>query len=330
MVMRSKFILSLLLLLVTLPGYGGRCPSYTVRGEYLYLLPCQAGMNYAIVGEQPSLTGNLRSVQHTFEWESAGRVELIAPLPCSCFDFSFQWTGLYASNTDSVTGPFILANAFFDVSADALVGGTDINGAFPTSTWDIDFTMFDLNLWYDLVCCRGVLLRTAFGVKGGWIKQKQSMTYINFFDFGAGSTASGFLVETNDFYGAGPHLGVEARAPLICGVNLAAEVDTALLIGKLQSPSHYTLEPTGSPNLDFRTHATVCNALPHLRMRLGLDRSMCTASCFTLDLSVGYEAQYFFNTFANANSLAGTTLATNVGYGNLLLQGFTLGCGVHF
>lgn len=327
--MRYTLIVGLILFSSVLQG--NLCSSAPrISGEYLYMLPCQAGLTYAFATEGDSLQDNPRLLDQTFDWESGGRVSAAMYVPCTCLELEGRWTGFFVGSTSVGSGQvFIAAPINFDNGV--LAGGEGFGGARPLSRWDMKFSMFDFHLRYTLLDCACVRFDIYAGAKGGWIKQTQHMEFIDFTDTDSGNQTTSIVDEQSNYYGAGPQLGLEVDYALFCGIELQTVFEAAVLAGKLFSPTRYFLsQPAGFGDSTFDADVASCHALPHLRFRLALERIVCECGCFACDMSLGYEAQYFFDAYFNANTLGGTILATNAGYANLLLQGFTVGFGVRF
>lgn len=318
--------LALFLLLTT--WCGASLPAW-VSAEYLYLLPCQAGMSYAIITDSASPSDNPQNLEQTFAWESGVRVSCGCALPCFGLDLVGRWMQLDADHRVSKDGSFVIVVSGA-LGAPMFAGTETVASGVPESQWKMDLDMFDLNIAYTLLqtCCwQGDVY---WGAKGGWIKQSQFMCYRDFsFSPVASTPVSETKLETNNFYGAGPQVGMALNYQLGCNIAARVAAEGAILFGRLISPTTYVTEFSGTTTT-IRTHAAGCQAIPAIRVQMGLDWETCLFSCCPLFLGVGYELQHFTNTFLNSNTLTVFSFVPTVGYADLLLHGLTVSAGICF
>lgn len=314
----------------------GASPAFSspleVHADYLYVLPCQSGLPYAFSTDIPFPFANPNVIEPTFGWESGVRVGLCYETPCAPLALCFECMGVWAKHTSSKTGPFVFALPLTGLINDgSIVGGTEVNGSAPLSKWNMELNMFDLTLKCAFVERRASLYG-YMGAKGGWIDQTQDMIYDNFLTTNAPIVVANALVSVrNHFYGAGPVAGLEARYAFCCPLTFSSSVEGALLVGKINSPIHYFVDqPTLPSSARFFSMSTDCQTMPAARIRLALEWDACAFSCCSVDVRVGYEAHMFFHTLTNQNAGFAQLTVTSAGHGSLLLQGFTVGCGVHF
>lgn len=334
--MVSRFKAFVMVVMLSAVGCAAECSPFSVGADYLFLLPCQAGMSYAMITESISTTANPRNVEHTFEWDSGVRVNLGYELPCFCLELEGRWMHLCNDNTVSKDGTIIFATPFLGIFDNPIVSGSGAGAlatGVPESQWKMELNMFDLDLKYALIHNQCVRFSAFFGAKGGWIEQEQMMRYLNFVNSASATDpANAIATEYNNFYGAGPLVGLELFYHVGCDVYLHAAVDGAMLFGQLQSPATYVGSVTGpgAATVDIRSHSSTCQTLPAASFQLGLSWESCFCGCYPFHLDVGYELQHYSHSFLNVNSLTGVLFVTNTGYGDLLLQGLKVGGGIRF
>lgn len=104
------------------------------------------------------------------------------------------------------------------------------------------------------------------------------------------STPGNTLTLTNLFHGVGPRMGVDTRYQLGGCFGLDAHVNTALMVGKVNT--------TAQNNL-FGVSASMNRIVPELDAKAGIDYTYPLPGCnkSVIAIELGYQTSNYFNTF---------------------------------
>lgn len=288
--------------------------------NYLYWNATQSNMTYAVIVDSTDTFANPSTVNQKTEWSSGFKLGAGYCLPC-CWDTHFLWTRLHNSVTGSTSEPVIVANQLLAPGTGFVIGGTGIGGP-ASSKWNLDFDMFDLDFGFTLCDNAMCSIHPFIGLKGGKINQNELIIYENFLDTGTQEILNASIDQVNNYWGVGPQAGFSSAYKLGCGFSLIGDFAIAALFGKHHSTATTHTEEEGVTN-----ESTFLNKrnklIPTFQLFIGLDWNTCLCDCYSVSLGVGYETQYFWNTWRVQNSTIQNFFITNAGFGDLMLNGLT-------
>ena len=181
-------------------------------------------------------------------------------------------------------------------------------------TWKLNFDAVDV--LYRCRCdCSSCLNWTPFaGVKFANIDQKFHTNFVQKTS-GTRSTLRGRIKE--EFFGFGPLFGIEGDWGFGCGFSLYGNISVAVLYGKFHEKSHQTEKFTDGINVDhLKKHIQACQ--PVVDAGFGVRWKTCVCNDKLLVVQLGLEQHRYFN----QNQFCG--------YGDLSLNGVSLGAGIEY
>lgn len=301
-----------------------------LTGDFLYWNALQPDMPFAL-GEKGS-TGtmdNFKVFTQDSQWGPGFRIGAGYGVT-ECVDLRANWTWYHNSAEFTAPGP-VLATQLITVGKS---GGPAVLavGDSASSTWDLHFDMLQLECGLCLLESPVLALHPYVGVKGGWIRQSQKVVYDNFVVDGIGSPISATVNLKGDAWGVGPLFGCDGAYSLGGGFHLVANLSTALLVGQLHSEAAVDALVKSPPVLFLQsTTQTTPHTLffPTVQCVLGLDWDVTLGPCLFC-CGVGYEAQFFWNTWRARDDGYQEFVATSVGLRDLIFQGVTVHLGISF
>lgn len=305
-------------------------PCYYLEVDYLLWRASQNSMTYALGADSdfdPGVTAppDTKDISQAFDWRSGFRLEAGYLFPCSGFDLSLSWTNFDSNFSQDAEAPFIIATETLGVTISNHVVGHDAR-----SNWRLHLDMIDLNLGYLLWDAGYFELRPYIGIKGGRIEQQQTIHYNNFIDEGnSNAVVNATIRKLGDFYGGGPKFGMSGSYFLWNGwflndLRLVGNIAGSLLYGRLHAPTKFLVyEPANELRSDAHFKFDHNELIPTVQMFIGLNWERGFCQYFLLDFGIGYEVQYFWNTWRSQRSFVEDIYLTDTGRGNLLLQGIT-------
>lgn len=303
------------------------CNRYWVDIDYLYWNATQSNMTYAIIVDDPGTLGSIETLNQKTNWSSGFRLGAGTCLPC-CGETHFSWTRFHNSAKGSNHQSFLVANQILAPDIGVIVGG-DGEGGPAASRWNLNFDMFDWDFGFTLYDSCACSIHPILGVKGLRLNQRQLITYDNFRDTNNNERVNASVTQTNNSWGIGPKAGFESIIKLGCKFRLVGSFAASTLYGGRHTSATTSITETGvTTTHDFRDRRNRLS--PQLEFFLGIDWSTCLCECYPLDLRVGYETQYFWNTWRVQNSVIQNFFVTHAGFGDLMLHGLTARLTVGF
>lgn len=296
-------------------------------GELLYFRPNQTGMTYCLATtfNPDSLLGTKsKEIQQKSDWGPGFRIGTGFSFLQSKAALGVYWTRFHKTTHGSVSGPFLYAGELFGFNSTTVVGGSAIGAGKANSTWSLHLDQIELDLSYNLAFCHRLFLTPYLGIQGGWINQKQNIRYDNFFDLDTSLFVSASVKETNHFHGIGPKLGMRGEFCFGSGFGIMGHLATVLLYGQTHAPVHTQISNDPSfaiPNftISYRQHQLI----PVIQGQVELNWERQFTRRISLLFGVGYEVQFYWNTWRNQNSGLQNLFVSDAGYGDLSLQGVT-------
>lgn len=329
-------------LLLCTPGFAllqnGLTLGITLGIDPLYWQAMQPQMDYAVEGLTTAGRGN--PLNQTPHWFWGFRLHAATDL-VSCMDIHIGWTSFRNQNSTSASASVgLFANQLAGFPFSGILPDVGViqfpQGGAAGSTWFLHFDMIDLDLLFPLFDGPLYEIHPYIGVKGGWIRQQQEIIYTNFSDtsFGVPNTIDAILTQNNRFWGVGPKAGCAGSTHLTDRLRLMGGIGGALLMGQLHSP-FFGRALVSLPSLGTTIPSVVdaeigtWRLIPTLQLFVGVDWRFVWSRCQAL-LGVGYEVQYFWNTWRLQSSLSQLQIGTTVGFSSLMFQGVTTRFGIHF
>lgn len=295
----------------------------TIGGEYLYWNILQPNMPYATLVDDITTFAHPKSILQKQEWASGFRLTAGIDLPCR-FDVSASWTRFHTDFHGSTSQPTIVASQLIEPFNDALIIGGDGIGGTASSKWNLRFDMYDLNfgcLTFDSCL---FAIHPKIGVKGGKIRQNQIVQYNNFFDTATDLSLDSTIELKNNLWGVGPKIGLDSAYKLGCGFSFVGDFSLALLYGNLSTSVTSVINEIGGAYIDssFKEHNHLLQ--PNIQLFLGLNWDSAICKNFPVTIGVGYEVQYFWNTWHIRNSRRQDWISQDVGFSDLMFNGLTI------
>jgi hypothetical protein len=213
-------------------------------------------------------------------WTASPRFELGYRLPSGFGEFSVAYRFLASEGSESAIGP--------DGSA-ALKSRLNVN------IGDVDYASRELSLLPNW----GMKWRFGLRAVGTYFDSRSDET------FAVAAAVSGIFERrtSNDFWGFGPHAGLElARRLDESGLAFVGRVDAATILGRLRQRFFEATAPMGpnGPITAAETSASVSQDVPMLTWSLGL--SWRPPPCPNAQLFLGYQYEYWWNLGRNSNT----------------------------
>lgn len=163
--------------------------------------------------------------------------------------------------------------------------------------WHFDFDTLDLELGRNFYVSKYISIRPFAGLKGSWIKYNLKMTYVDPISPNDPLQSSMHSQYKDHSWGIGPRLGVNSRW-VLGQSNFAFLADVAgSLIWEDFHPSSSTkyLNAQGVPPSIGKIHGHQQELNPVAEVFLGFDWGKCFGKRFYMNLSAGYEMQYWWD-----------------------------------
>ncbi len=164
--------------------------------------------------------------------------------------------------------------------------------------WHFDFDSLDLELGRNFYISKYMSIRPFAGLKGSLIKYQLKMTYVNPVDSNNAPFQSSMHSKYKDHtWGIGPRLGINSRWVLgESNFAFLANVAGSILWEDFQpSSSTKYLDAQGTPAPVGKIHGSQQELNPVAEVFLGFDWGRCFGKHFYMNLSAGYEMQYWWD-----------------------------------
>ncbi len=171
------------------------------------------------------------------------------------------------------------------------------------SRWHFQFDTVDLELGRNFYIGKHLSMRPYAGLKGAYINQKLHVKYKDVID-DAGLAVSNVTANYKDHqWGVGPRVGINTRWVLgNCNVAFLANVAGSVIWEDFHpsSSTKFTNATGGVPTVGVvRGHRQELN--PIAEVFLGFDWGRCINEKVYINLSAGYEMQYWWDQYKNSN-----------------------------
>jgi hypothetical protein len=300
----------------------------TAIAEYLFWRPSQTGMTYCVSlsdFETSPVSAKTKAIQQTANWDSGFRVGIAADLPQIPGALAIMWTRFHEISKSTSSDPFIIGTQLGGIGSGFMIGGAGVDAGKPQSKWNLGIDIVEADLGYDWGSNDCFLLTPYVGVVAGIIDQTQTITYNNFFDTDNAAFFDAQIKQKNDFRGIGPKLGIKGSVVVGKGISLTGNLAASFFYGNSRSPVKFSVQgdPIGFPLPETRVNYHKLRVLPSLQAQVGFNFCLYREKQYALEFAASYEVQYFMNTWRNQNSQNQNLFTSDVGYGDLTLQGLT-------
>jgi len=328
---------------------GGFADGLKISADYLYWQVLQDNMAYAAwipggftsVPTIPaiSIDKQLRLVEPKFNWDSGFRIGLDYTTQCSDWEFGFYWTRFHKNEKsrvcDSHNGIFPFADPIFGLIEILVTKPAGFSRA-AFSNWRFQYDTLDFQVGRSCGICECLKVRPYVGVKAASILQKQKIHFSKVTTTSVRRIIPGIPVmardkRINNFYGIGLSFGTDMMWTFAPHWNLSSGLSGAMLYSR----SHFANKPiiiskpiTGPITVEVDV---VNKKARRLRPMLDAFVSLDWDTCFCenrVDISIGYEMQYWWNQWNTSNSLV-DGLFSNA-HGDLMLHGLTVHASISF
>lgn len=265
----------------------------TVFGDFLYLRAAQNGLDYCFsdgftidnIGGVVEYNFNSKIKDPDFKWRPAYRVGAAWEFNNCNWDIVGVWTHLNSHSH-------------------AHLGEQNVH-------WDLDYDVADLllnNRFYDSCA---LSLNVFGGVKLAWIDQKTRSFRTN--DF---LEIQKIDRNKQDFFGAGPMIGLGLNYGISCGFSVYADAAVAALYGCFHNRFHNTvISDIDIRNQNIRQHTNAYQGVFDAGLGVRWDHELCNKKVF---LKAGLEMHRYFS----YNRLGD--------HDDLCLDGVSVGAGFEF
>ena len=171
--------------------------------------------------------------------------------------------------------------------------------------WDFDFNSLDLELGRNFYISKYISCRPYAGLKSAWIRDSLKVVYKDAVADSGGRGGGSIPVQTpvvghyrDHRFGVGPRVGLNSRWVLgQCNVAFLANIAGSVLWEEFNPHANVDfIDPTtGNPPSIARITAHQQNLVPVAEVFLGFDWGRSFNENFYLNLSAGYEMQYFWD-----------------------------------
>lgn len=256
-------------------------------------------------------SGTATLVDAPFEWDAGLRVGLEYALvdlgtqadagPRASLYYTYFDTGASNEAAGDVYSAFL--GNFFAGNPDGTGFGPHYE--YGHIDWDVQFHTIDLELGREFVVSRALVLRPFVGLKSAIIRQQIHSSWHDPIDSASQDYQFGTATEnlTQNFWGIGPAVGFEARAPLSLRPDQAISVyfspSGSLMYGSWEFSDQFNTDgPTSTtipePSSIAINSEPIHGAATMLRLACGLEWEQCSRRVNTR-LRVGFEGQVWLN-----------------------------------
>lgn len=294
--------------------------SYTlgVITTFLYWQPSEA-IDWAIT---TSIAGNFEGITYhqadSFDWLPGFRVGFVSTTVDDKWNTQIYYTWFQSRTSEQISGT--ITSAFIGSKA-ALYNSYQS----ARMTWKLQLNMFDLDLARNLGENKTFSLQPVIGLKGGWINQTITTSWLNPIVLGARTFLTADENITNDFVGIGPKGGVRGKIVIKSAdkylLSLLSDFAAVYMLGGWDITDEFNGRPTTvTANVGRRTFGSF--SLQGL-IGVGLDFKL-TEEQPLITAKLGYELQDWFNQYQGFDNASGEH------NNDLILQGLTLDMRMDF
>ncbi len=246
-------------------------------------------------------TTNLPAVD--FDWNPAFRISMGYNLPYDGWDCQLNW--MYHHTSPETTVVSNQPNLALLITADQ--GSDPVIESDPLATkavekFTLNYNAIVVELGRHYFISSAISLRPCFGIKGAFINQSLHVRYDDMFivspagigPFAGNQTYKG----KGNFRGVGPRIGIHTKWYIGWGLNLFANTSGTLFGGNFHANA--TIVNFDDP----RSTSEIIQKIkkdsrflvrPNVDVQVGFEWGKCYFDNYTVDFSIGYELQYFWN-----------------------------------
>lgn len=305
-----------------------RDPEQTACGifataDYLLWKAEEDQLNYAvIVTDFPTLgiPRESKIVDQRFEWSSGFRLGAGFKNPAKNIKFYLNYTRFHPKTVGRVhsTSSLMIASGLSLISNNAI---TTFTGSDAKSSWHLKMDMWDLEFGRRMSMGTRFYFHPHFGLKGGWINQRQEINYSNFVSNTGIVVVNAKVTRKNDFAGIGPRVGFNTHwGRELC---VFGNFSAAFIYGWFDRQVKYSFNSIPAfPDSFFpsKNH----NFRPTIQVCLGLDWHHQFHLKRGFSIKWSYEGQYWWKQWELVSNSLNTGLSASTTSGDLSMQGLTV------
>lgn len=255
-------------------GYG-----FSIAADFLFWKLYEGGTDYLLKSKNHQLALPVKAtLQHfNFDWEPGFKVSAGYLFEHDGWDTNLEYTYYKSHARHSSKGDFLFP----------LVGNESLALSQAKGRWHVFFQNLNFLLGRNYFVSKSLSLHPLFGITSAWIDQHR------YFHFTATSTEQITLKSRNDFWGIGPHLGLDTKFYLGKNFSIYGNVSGSLLWGDFHVNEK---EANKTAGLTFyHLHDDLHRMVPNGAFALGLSyETSFSEDFYHLSVKAGYENQYWF------------------------------------
>ncbi len=324
--------------LIPQPSYEPQDLKLALSIEYLFWKVQEEQLYPVILAKQTTANGlntsDIDIKNQTFDYTSGFRAGIGYHLPCIPYNLKLAYTRIHPRTEAnySVSDPKdLIAIAFADqTNSDAP------HAKCVVSDWHLNYDMLDLYLSHQFTIACNFTLSPHIGVKGGWIKQTQTMEVkgILLGQNPVQGTTRGSVERQNNFKGIGPLMGADLQLAFSSQLGVFATLNAALPLGKFDLKTETYLSKTSNNSETNPQQTTITNShhflSPTLQMLIGGDWNRCLFQKYWIRFGVAYEVQFWLNQMRTNNSIPQALFVNSPSGGDLIMHGLTVQANLDF
>ncbi len=291
--------------------------------DFLYWQAREDGLEYGVTSTSSTAFTSGKVLNMDFKWHPGVKIGLGMDFPChDNWDIFAEWTHLVSHNntSSSVSGLEVI---FPSLLEPAFITTNTVTNA--RASWKLVYNTFDLNIGRPYYSGKLLTLRPHIGLRGSWFKQKYSATYLN------GFTLFSWVDNTTfNSWGIGPRLGFDSNWMIGCGFRIFGNAAFSLLytyfdVKKLEEEfitTGGTAALTASSFVENKKMNSQVRSNAEASLGFGWG-SYFSNNCWYIDLSLGYEFQYWPDANKDLRFVDSSAAGVFVSGGNLALHGVT-------
>ncbi len=308
------------------------CWKVFLTADFLYWQAREDNLAYGVTsdGAIGDFISNGKVLNMDFKWHPGVKVGLGVNFPRhDNWDLFLEWTHLVSHNNTSHTAPVQALGASQDyvypsLSQPSLVSATEAGIA--KASWRLVYNTIDLNLGRPYYSGKMLTFRPHVGLRGAWFRQHINISYNNIFA-DAPDTRNVMDSTKFDSWSIGPRFGLESNWILGAGFRVFGEAAFSLLytyFDVFKTDTRLSTAPGISVTSDVKDSDRYSQVRPNTEAALGFGwGSYFGCNSWHLDLSAGYEFQYWINANSNIQFVDDIARGVFVSGGDLALHGAT-------
>ncbi len=300
------------------------CPIF-VSADFLYWQAREDNLSYAIKLPLPVLPStDIKVINMNFKWHPGVKIGIGGNFPKhGDWNILLEWTHLISHNNTSVSSQ-ITGTVFTSQFMTTTIAGSNVDSG--RASWKLIYNTIDFNIGRPMYVGKMLSFRPHAGLRSAWFEQHENLIYTL-----ATSDPEGLFLPLHlkmHSWGIGPRLGIETKWFLGMGFKFLGNVALSMLytyfnMHKDEKISFINGTELNDTSLNDKTRNS--QVRPNTEIFLGLGwGEYFNQRMSHLELSVGYEFQYWWDVNSNDRVVSFSAPGILVSGGSLSLQGITV------